>query len=41
MLCEVITVGIKSLPLVKMPRRIRGMQELELDTHELTDDAIV
>jgi alpha-galactosidase/6-phospho-beta-glucosidase family protein len=40
MLCEVDLNGVKPLPVGEMPRGIRGMQELVLDTHELTAEAI-
>ncbi|WP_426454730.1 glycoside hydrolase family 4 [Paenibacillus sp. S-38] len=36
-----LTDGIKPLPVGDMPRGIRGMQELVLDTHELTAEAVV
>jgi alpha-galactosidase/6-phospho-beta-glucosidase family protein len=39
--CEVSLDGIKPLPVGEMPRGIRGMQELVLDTHELTAEAVV
>lgn len=41
LLCEVSMDGIKPLPVGEMPRGIRGMQELVLDTHELTAQAVV
>lgn len=41
LLCEVSMEGIKPLPVGEMPRGIRGMQELVLDTHELTAEAVV
>ncbi|TNJ64401.1 glycoside hydrolase family 4 [Paenibacillus hemerocallicola] len=39
--CEVTLDGVKPLPVGEMPRGIRGMQELVLDTHELTAEAVV
>jgi alpha-galactosidase/6-phospho-beta-glucosidase family protein len=41
LLCEVSMDGIKPIPVGEMPRGIRGMQELVLDTHELTVEAVV
>ncbi len=41
LLCEVTMDGVKPLPVGEMPRGIRGMQELVLDTHELTVEAVV
>lgn len=41
LLSEVSMEGIKPLPVGEMPRGIRGMQELVLDTHELTAEAVV
>ncbi|GAA3413298.1 glycoside hydrolase family 4 [Paenibacillus hodogayensis] len=41
LLCEVTTEGIRPLPVGDMPRGLRGMQELVLDTHELTVEAVV
>ncbi|MBD2846482.1 glycoside hydrolase family 4 [Paenibacillus sp. IB182496] len=41
MRCEVSMDGIKPLPVGEMPRGLRGMQELILDTHELTAEAVV
>ncbi|TCN26614.1 family 4 glycosyl hydrolase [Mesobacillus foraminis] len=41
LLCEVTMDGVKPLPVGEMPRGIRGMQELVLDTHELTAEAVV
>ena len=41
LLCEVSMEGIRPLPVGEMPRGIRGMQELVLDTHELTAEAVV
>lgn len=41
LLCEVSMDGIKPLPVGEMPRGIRGMQELVLDTHELTAEAVI
>jgi alpha-galactosidase len=40
LLCDITTDGIKPYPVGEMPRGIRGMQELVLDTHELTVEAI-
>lgn len=40
LLSEVSMEGIKPLPVGEMPRGIRGMQELVLDTHELTAEAV-
>lgn len=42
LLCDVTTEGgVKPRPVGEMPRGIRGMQEVILDTHELTAEAIV
>lgn len=41
LLCEVDMNGVKPLPVGEMPRGIRGMQELVLDTHELTAEAVI
>jgi alpha-galactosidase/6-phospho-beta-glucosidase family protein len=41
LLCEVTMDGVKPLSVGEMPRGIRGMQELVLDTHELTAEAVV
>ncbi len=41
LLSEVSMEGIKPLHVGEMPRGIRGMQELILDTHELTAEAVV
>ncbi|MDG5789442.1 glycoside hydrolase family 4 [Evansella sp. AB-P1] len=41
LLCEVTMEGVKPLPVGEMPRGIRGMQELILDTHELTAEAVI
>ncbi|MGM0879938.1 MAG: glycoside hydrolase family 4 [Bacillota bacterium] len=41
LLSEVSMDGIKPLHVGEMPRGIRGMQELVLDTHELTAEAVV
>ncbi|MEK5059167.1 glycoside hydrolase family 4 [Paenibacillus sp. FSL H7-0326] len=41
LLCEVDMNGVKPLPIGEMPRGIRGMQELVLDTHELTAEAVI
>jgi alpha-galactosidase len=40
LLCNVSGDGIKPYPVGEMPRGIRGMQELVLDTHELTAEAV-
>ncbi|MEF3306560.1 family 4 glycosyl hydrolase [Paenibacillus sp. GYB003] len=39
--CEVAMDGVKPLPVGAMPTGIRGMQQLVLDTHELTAEAVV
>jgi alpha-galactosidase len=41
LLCDVSMDGVKPLPVGNMPRGLRGMQELVLDTHELTAEAVV
>ncbi|MFD3258374.1 glycoside hydrolase family 4 [Paenibacillus lentus] len=41
LLCEVNMDGITPLHVGEMPRGIRGMQEVVLDTHELTAEAVV
>jgi alpha-galactosidase len=41
LLCDVSMDGVKPFPVGDMPRGIRGMQELVLDTHELTVEAVV
>jgi len=41
LLCEVTMDGVKPFPVGDMPRGIRGLQELVLDTHELTAEAVV
>ncbi|ULL17068.1 glycoside hydrolase family 4 [Paenibacillus sp. H1-7] len=41
LLCEVTMDGVKPFPVGAMPRGIRGMQELVLDTHELTAEAVI
>lgn len=41
LLCEVSMDGVRPIPVGEMPRGIRGMQELVLDTHELTAAAVV
>jgi Alpha-galactosidases/6-phospho-beta-glucosidases, family 4 of glycosyl hydrolases len=41
LLCEVTMDGVKPLHVGEMPRGIRGMQELVLDTHELTAEAVI
>ncbi|NLC69091.1 MAG: glycoside hydrolase family 4 [Clostridiaceae bacterium] len=38
--CDVTMEGIKPHPVGDMPRGIRGMEELVLDTHELTAEAV-
>ncbi len=40
LLCKVDMKGPKPLPAGEMPRGIRGMEELVLDTHELTAQAV-
>lgn len=40
LLSEVSMEGVKPLHVGEMPRGIRGMQELVLDTHELTAEAV-
>ncbi|MFA9458784.1 glycoside hydrolase family 4 [Halalkalibacter sp. AB-rgal2] len=41
LLCEVTMDGVKPLPVGEMPRGIRGMQEVVLDTHEITVEAVL
>ncbi|WP_412974007.1 glycoside hydrolase family 4 [Paenibacillus sp. PSB04] len=41
LLCDVSMDGAKPVHVGEMPRGIRGMQELVLDTHELTAEAVV
>lgn len=41
LLCDVSMDGITPLPVGEMPRGIRGLQEVILDTHELTAQAVV
>ncbi|MBK8021215.1 MAG: glycoside hydrolase family 4 [Chloroflexi bacterium] len=41
LLCDVDMNGPKPRPVGEMPRGVRGMQEVVLDTHELTAEAIV
>lgn len=41
LLCEVDMNGARPIHVGEMPRGIRGMQELVLDTHELTAEAVV
>ncbi|MAU08293.1 MAG: glycoside hydrolase family 4 [Anaerolineaceae bacterium] len=41
LLCDIDMNGPKPRPVGEMPRGIRGMQEIILDTHELTAEAIV
>ncbi|RKN71203.1 glycoside hydrolase family 4 [Paenibacillus ginsengarvi] len=41
LMCEVTTDGIKPLPVGNMPTGLRGMQQIVLDTHELTAEAVV
>ncbi|MBC7766318.1 MAG: glycoside hydrolase family 4 [Hyphomonadaceae bacterium] len=40
LLCDVDMNGPKPLPVGEMPRGLRGMQELVLDTHEFTAQAV-
>ncbi|MGG4048922.1 glycoside hydrolase family 4 [Paenibacillus favisporus] len=41
LLCDVSMDGAKPVRVGEMPRGIRGMQEIVLDTHELTAEAVV
>ena len=41
LLCDIDIDGPRSRPVGEMPRGLRGLQELVLDTHELTAEAIV
>ncbi|MFC9708707.1 glycoside hydrolase family 4 [Paenibacillus sp. NPDC056933] len=41
LLCDVSMDGVKPLHVGEMPRGIRGMQEVVLDTHEITAEAVV
>ncbi|MCA9893052.1 MAG: glycoside hydrolase family 4 [Anaerolineae bacterium] len=41
LLCDIDMNGPKPRPVGEMPRGIRGMQEIILDTHELTAEAII
>lgn len=41
LLCDVNMNGVTPRPVGEMPRGLRGMQELVLDTHELTAEAVV
>ena len=41
LLCDIDMDGIRPRPVGEMPRGLRAMQEIVLDTHELTVDAIV
>lgn len=41
LLCDVDMQGVKPRPVGEMPRGLRGMQEVVLDTHELTAEAVV
>jgi alpha-galactosidase len=41
LLCDIDVSGPKPRPVGEMPRGIRGMQEVILDTHELTAEAVV
>ncbi|WP_456238475.1 family 4 glycosyl hydrolase, partial [Paenibacillus xylanivorans] len=41
LLCDVGMDGVKPVHVGEMPRGIRGMQELVLDTHELTVEAVL
>jgi alpha-galactosidase len=40
LLCDIDMDGLKPRPVGEMPRGLRGMQELVLDTHELTAQAV-
>ena len=41
LLCDIDMDGPRPRPVGAMPRGLRGIQELVLDTHELTAEAIV
>ncbi len=41
LLCDVDMAGPRPRPVGEMPRGLRGLQEIVLDTHELTAEAIV
>jgi alpha-galactosidase len=41
LLCDVTMDGVRPRPVGAMPRGLRGMQEVVLDTHELTAEAVV
>ncbi|WP_020618158.1 hypothetical protein [Paenibacillus daejeonensis] len=41
LLCDIDMEGLRPRPVGEMPRGLRGMQELVLDTHELTAEAVV
>ena len=41
LLCDVDMTGPRPRPVGEMPRGLRGMQEIVLDTHELTAEAII
>ncbi len=41
LLCDIDMAGPKPRPVGAMPRGIRGMQEIVLDTHELTAEAVI
>lgn len=41
LLCDIDMNGPKPRPVGEMPRGIRGMQEVILDTHELTAEAVI
>ena len=41
LLCDIDMQGPKPRPVGEMPRGIRGMQEVILDTHELTAEAVI
>ena len=41
LLCDVDMEGPRPRPVGEMPRGLRGLNELVLDTHELTAEAIV
>ena len=41
LLCDVDMQGVRPRPVGEMPRGLRGMQEVVLDTHELTAEAVM
>ena len=41
LLCDIDMDGPRPRPVGEMPRGLRGLQEVVLDTHELTAEAIV